>query len=236
MKALWQRDPLWRHTKLGTSNVETFGSAGCYLMCWAMLSDKDPRVVNDMFIHYGVYADQCLIVTYKAAQVLGFKLKGQSIHKLSDYPYIAWTHYFQNQGYPQHFFICLDEKTIIDPLDGKTKVNPYPIAGYVSLEKPMDQRTKDALDLLACIERGKLETYRVGDDSKVFYVFHIDSADLLTRVLGAGFDGVKVVEATRPSELQERINALRNQPKSTTNVSESDIKLANLKAALKAIL
>jgi hypothetical protein len=43
---------------------------------------------------------------------------------------VAETNFYAKRGYPQHFFIWLNNEQIVDPLTGKIINNKYPIISY----------------------------------------------------------------------------------------------------------
>jgi hypothetical protein len=66
----------------------------------------------------------------KAAKVLGLHYKWLAPDSVVTYPIIAETNHYEHEGFPQHFFVCLDHNFIVDPLNGETKTNPYNIVSY----------------------------------------------------------------------------------------------------------
>jgi len=124
-----QKDSRWANVKLGTSKA-TIGSVGCYLVSFSILTDIDPITLNKLFIEKKVYQDGNMMVSKKAAQVLGLEHKGTTTTRPSRIC-IAETDNYKPKGVPQHFFVWLGDGRIIDPLGGKTKNNPYHIVKWI---------------------------------------------------------------------------------------------------------
>lgn len=128
MIALQQNDPRWRNIQLGSCPGETIGRSGCLITCYAMLSGKTPPEVNSILTQKNGYQMGCLVYQSRACELLDLTNGGTT--KLPQVtPCIAETNHFAPKV-PQHFFIWLGDGTILDPLDGKKKTNPYKIVSY----------------------------------------------------------------------------------------------------------
>jgi hypothetical protein len=125
MRQQSQRDNAWKNVKLGTSNY-TLGSQGCVVTSLANMIDRTPVEVNQILRYNNGFKNGCLIIWQRAADLLGLRYDSNN-GALKFFPCLGETMITANQ---QHFFIMLDPVTIIDPLDGRIKVNPYKIRSY----------------------------------------------------------------------------------------------------------
>ena len=167
-----QKDSRWENVKLGTSKA-TIGSVGCYLVSFSILTDIDPITLNKLFIEKKVYQDGNMMVSKKAAQVLGLEHKGTTTTRPSRIC-IAETDHYKSKGVPQHFFVWLGDGRIIDPLGGKTKNNPYHIVKWILVYPKGDDMLK----------QGEYRKYNgVGGELLV----HILAPPVAQRVLGNGW-------------------------------------------------
>lgn len=163
-----QRDTRWSSKILGNNSHRTIGQDGCVITSLAMMVDKTPDVVDSILVQNGGFVGE-LVVWSRACQALGLTFSGSGTGSPSLYPAIAWTDYFKAHGYPTHYFVVLDAHTIIDPLDAKTKSNPYPIKGYYYIH-PTNSLTMDQLTelnqlraLVANLKSGKTNEYKLPD-------------------------------------------------------------------------
>jgi hypothetical protein len=123
----WAQTDL-RWASLGMGN--TLGKSGCYVVSLSMILGKTP----DNILHI-LNANDCFnngaLLNDKAARVLGLKYKWlPPDSSVVSYPIIGETDHWAHEGFPQHFFVCLDHNFIVDPLNGETKTNPYNIVSY----------------------------------------------------------------------------------------------------------
>lgn len=132
-----QNDPKWARTRMGKSST-TIGTSGCFLTSLAMFYADRPDKVNTIFTNRGVYVNGALIDSNKAASVLGLTYAGKTTQKQNSIC-IAETNYYRSSGVPQHFFVWNGDGSIVDPIDGRTKKNPYPIVSY-RLFKPLSNQ------------------------------------------------------------------------------------------------
>lgn len=125
-----QNDPLWKNKRLGKAR-DTFGRSGCFVTSLSMLANVEPERTNALFVMNGIYTAGCLIGNpQKAADVLNIKYFGKAFDKEPPfYPCIAETNYYAPKV-PQHFFVYLGNGQIIDPIDGRQKMNKYPIVSW----------------------------------------------------------------------------------------------------------
>lgn len=114
-----QRDLRWSWKKLGNSNVN-IGNYGCAITVLGMLSNKAPDQVNELLKRNGGFAQGSLVIWNRAASLLGLKV-GTGL------PTIA---HVRGNGFPMHFVVWLGNNQIIDPWDGRQKVNPYQLVGF----------------------------------------------------------------------------------------------------------
>jgi hypothetical protein len=142
-----QKNLLWRWKKLGTCNV-TIGSDGCFGTCLGIFCDKRPDKVNDLLVKNGGYKDGCLVISAKAAKILGLEYNGK-IYIKPDHDCIAVTNHYA-PSYPQHFFVLLESGKIIDPLNlfPKPKDNKYNIISYrlFKPKKPLNEPNENEMD------------------------------------------------------------------------------------------
>lgn len=148
MTALSQKDPRWKNTPFATGKY-TIGSDGCFLTCFSMLADNTPPAVDALFRSHGCYQGD-LIIEAKCAEALGLPYQSRSVGSPKVLPCVAETNYYAASGYKQHFFIVLNDKEIIDPLDGKQQANKYKdhIVSYRNIGGKGDDVTNEEAKLL----------------------------------------------------------------------------------------
>lgn len=138
MIAFKQGDPRWRNIKLGTCPTDTIGTSGCFITCLGCFLDKQPDEVNKLLTDQGGYSGGCLLITSKACEILGMTYGGKLKNSTNVvYPCIGETDHFA-PNVPQHFFVMLSATEILDPLDGREKVNPYKVVSYRLFSKKDD--------------------------------------------------------------------------------------------------
>lgn len=108
-------DPRWSALGIG----HTVKNFGCLVVCISMIVGKTPDRVLFALNSNDCFDDNCMLLWEKAVKVLG--LKGYT--KLpADTPVtravIAETHDNAKLGAPQHFFVLLPNKEMVDPLTG----------------------------------------------------------------------------------------------------------------------
>lgn len=176
-----QSDPRWKSKKLGTSSV-SIGGYGCAITAVANLAGVTPEEVNSKLVTYGGFRDGNLIVWSKAAELFELPYKS-STKDAAFFPTIAETDNFKAKGVPQHFFVLLEDGTIIDSLDGKHKSNPYRIVGYRNVGAKEDPVEKTKELRLAELEskvldlRGEVLRYNQLSDQ-----FEAEARDLQVRL------------------------------------------------------
>ena len=114
MKYYSQKDTKWAKEYIGKTKY-TIGKYGCYITSLAMLLDKTPLQLNNELIRGFCFDHVGLLLNDKAAKLLGRKYS--KVKKSTIFPCIGETDHYKKMGYPQHFFVLLDNKTRIDPLD-----------------------------------------------------------------------------------------------------------------------
>ena len=126
MKILSQK---WYGQKLGTCNT-TISAQGCFITCLSMIAEKEPPDVNYLLLNGGGYSNGCMLVSQRAADILGLEYKGK-VYKEPSGVCVAETNHYASRGVPQHFFI-FEEGLIVDPLDKDPnwKRNHYHIVSY----------------------------------------------------------------------------------------------------------
>ena len=176
MKILSQK---WYGQKLGTCNT-TISAQGCFITCLSMIAEKEPPDVNYLLLNGGGYSNGCMLVSQRAADILGLEYKGK-VYKEPSGVCVAETNHYASRGVPQHFFI-FKEGLIVDPLDKDPnwKRNHYHIVSYRlfnNKEEPMSKTYYIKSDLRNTLKKwdkdfdhekssdhkkmaGKLEEYR----------------------------------------------------------------------------
>lgn len=117
-----QRD--YPHIKLDSSHY-SLANQGCVVTCLAMLSGKNPPEVNELLKKRAGFTGP-LVIWSRAASLLGLPYN-PTVSKALFYPCICETRLGNGS---QHFFIRLANGLIVDPLDGRTKQNPYSIRSF----------------------------------------------------------------------------------------------------------
>lgn len=119
----------YKNTLLGTC-TDTIAKSGCKLVCYSILTGIEPLEMNRRFVDAGVFVQGCLIDDRRAIDLLGLQFDPRR-DLVVKYPTIGCTNFYANKGVPQHFFVIIDSKTILDPLDGAMKaIDTYPIISY----------------------------------------------------------------------------------------------------------
>lgn len=129
-----QNDLRWKFKKLGFCNT-TIGANGCCITNLAMMSGKRPDEVNDILKAGGGFVNGCDVWWQKACNLLGLQWYGVNA-KPAFYPTIMKV--LTTKG-EQHFVIALGNNEIIDPWDGKQKLNSYRIVDYRNVKVPEAQ-------------------------------------------------------------------------------------------------
>lgn len=117
-----QRDLRWANVTIGHTKL-TIANFGCYLTSLAMVSGYTPQDADTILTEEDGYTEDGLIINERAYTLLGLRWLGKSLVKPKGIC-IASTDYYAPK-FPRHFFVCLTEGQIIDPLDGKIKDNKY---------------------------------------------------------------------------------------------------------------
>lgn len=176
MKFYAQRDLRWRWKKLGTCST-TIGKDGCLLCCFAMLVEKRPDEVNEIFKKNGVYLNGCLIVWKKASDILGLEYNGYGKWD-GKYPFIGKV---SLNGY-MHFILVLNEIVAYDPWFGIINWKEK-----YTIEKYGNVRTKKTMDKNQIIREYETDpkTLRFRDNvNKDIFIFRLaDNQDLNAKTL-----------------------------------------------------
>lgn len=112
--------------QLGTGKY-TIKQAGCKLTCVADMVDIPPDQLNQIFKDNGVYADNTGNLSDQAiANFFKDKLEydGYTTQNPNHFCMVE-TNFYSNKGYPQHFFLLLDDGMIYDPLLETESTNHY---------------------------------------------------------------------------------------------------------------
>jgi hypothetical protein len=222
MELYKQTDSRWKNIQLGTCPDETIGSAGCFITVLGMLANMTPPEVNTALIQGRGYAQGCLVIFNRAAALLGLLEEGRGA-TVKRYPCIAWTDHFKGSGIPQHFFVCLNDTEIIDPLSGARKKNPYRIKEYVHIypKETLNMEEKQELQNLRSfkqqVQGGIKYMVRVSDNPDVMMMYHIPSLEhfnalglSMDNVIGLPDWGSDPNRSIRVNLAAEEILALRN--------------------------
>lgn len=126
-----QRDWRWSWKKLGTSSV-TIGGYGCAITALGTLANKQPDQVNELLKNNMGFLQQNLVIWAQACKLLGLEWKGQTSKPIT-WPCIAQV---RGNGFPMHFVVWLGNNQIIDPWDGRQKVNPYLVVQFNNIAVP----------------------------------------------------------------------------------------------------
>ena len=149
MKYLSQTDLRWAGEQLGTC-LTTIGLNGCALLCVSMLAGKDPLEVNEILKNNYGYSKGCLVNWNKAAILFDLPYSTVRSNPIR-YPCIIETDHYKSVGLRQHFFIMLNQKEMIDPLDK----NPIPRQIYyriVSYRNLSIKESEGKMDLDAVVK------------------------------------------------------------------------------------
>lgn len=125
-----QKDPRWKDRTINYTKL-TMKNYGCFIVSLAILDGRSPDLVLTILTAKNCFTPQGLLISKKAAEALDIEYDG--IAGSEDKPNhicIAETHQFRWMGYAQHFFVWKPDGYIIDPLDGKEKMNRYRVASY----------------------------------------------------------------------------------------------------------
>jgi len=134
-----QRNPVWAGLELGKSGLK-MKDFGCLVTCLAMLLEKSPDIILNLLNKANAFTDKGILYWQVAAKTLDFFFDGiaKQLPSITYFPVITETNHFAKKGIPQHFYILLDGKNCIDPLDGVKKLNPYNIVSYRLIRKKVD--------------------------------------------------------------------------------------------------
>lgn len=134
---LSQTDPRWAKKYLPGTKF-TIGDYGCFVTAIGIIIGATPDwVAITLFQNGGLVGGG--VVSAVAARVFGMKYDpDRANHKF--WPVIARTDYYANSsGYkrPYHFFVMINDNTIVDPLGGQVSSNKYAsrMKGYRNLSK-----------------------------------------------------------------------------------------------------
>ncbi len=128
MTNLSQRDLRWRFKKLGYCGT-TIGANGCVVTSIAMMKNSRPDTINDLMKNGGAFVNGCLAWWPKVASIFNMEWNGTTAQP-TFYPTIGEV---KMANGIKHFVIFLNAGTIIDPIDGRQKQNPYRVMGYRNL-------------------------------------------------------------------------------------------------------
>lgn len=120
-----QRDIRWRYLRLGSSK-STIGNYGCAITCLAMLSGRAPSEINMLLLRNSGFLAGNLVIWARACALLGLSWRGQS----SAPQFLPTIAQVRGAGFSCHFVVWLGNNKIIDPWDGKLKINPYLVVKF----------------------------------------------------------------------------------------------------------
>jgi hypothetical protein len=128
-----QSDSKWGYLTIGKSKL-TLTKDGCYICSLAMLDGRTPDIILGILNRNNAFRSDGALLNDIAAKLLNrtYKYSTNNPNKIC----ICETNHFKNEGYPQHFFVWLnDGNKINDPLDGKIKNNIYNVVSYRLFDK-----------------------------------------------------------------------------------------------------
>lgn len=134
MRIFSQKNKAWADMTIGKTNL-AMKKYGCLICCLAMITDIPPDKLLAILNKNKCFNDNGKLIWDITGKVLGYTYRGESSMP-SVLPTTAQTNYYAKNGYPQHFFVWTGSDSLIaDPLDGKLKVNYYPVVNYRILTK-----------------------------------------------------------------------------------------------------
>lgn len=192
-----QTDTKWSSNLMGDSKSDTIGRVGCALTCYAMFAGITPDIANHKIRDNHGFASLDLIEWAVDAKILGLNYNGQNKNPV--YPCIAWTDYYKSHGYPTHYFVVLNAQTIIDPLDGLTKKNPYNILGYqlISSNQPIMDTSEQ---LLTDLKAGRINEFKMPDGT----ILQLISYSKIEDYTAMGNDPANLIEVSQDFITQVR--------------------------------
>lgn len=105
------------------------GVFGCLVTAIASLINRRPDEVLNVLNRNKCFNREGGLDCLQAAKALGRNYQKSGRNPGVDC--VGETNHFRRAGYPQHFFVVLDNSIhILDPLDGEEKVNPYNVVSY----------------------------------------------------------------------------------------------------------
>lgn len=142
MKIYSQRDPKWAKMLLGDYPNLPMEKFGCYVVAISILDGRNPAEILRILNSKNAFTKAGFLRNDVAANALGFTYE-YAVSR-PDYPCIAETDHYKNQGFEQHFFVLLPSGKIIDPLTGEEKVNDYHIVSYRLWRKKSEPKVEYA--------------------------------------------------------------------------------------------
>ena len=131
----YQRHARYNGYRLGNSQT-SMQQYGCYLMCLAYVTRRDPIEVDELFMKKGVYSGD--LITTKAFEVLGLK-NYQKVTDINRMPTQEETIKEVTLGRGQHFVVRFfkdGKRWIYDPWTNQTlPINYYPFRSYRVFDK-----------------------------------------------------------------------------------------------------
>jgi len=156
LTAFNQKDERWKDLKISGTDL-TLEKAGCLIVSLSMLDGRTPDMILNLLNKANAFTDKGKLYWMVAAKVLNFIFDGiaNKLPSITYLPVICETDHFKDRGYPQHFFVLLDGKLCLDPLDSLEKDNPYNIVSYRLIRKkpdlyparPPDVEARAAIDM-----------------------------------------------------------------------------------------
>lgn len=121
--------------KVGTGD-QSMAAVGCFVTALASLAHMMPDEANKKLTREGGFVYGNMLVSEKAAKILGLIYTGRSTHPPTRLCIIETNHY--SPKVPQHFAVWDPNGKVMDPLDGVFKDNPYKIVSYRLFQEKAD--------------------------------------------------------------------------------------------------
>lgn len=128
MKNYSQKDKRWAKLLIGSTNL-SMKYFGCFVVALSIIDGRTPAEVLNILNRNNAFNSNGMLISEVAAKALGLSYDGYTTQP-QKMDCIAETDHFKKDGFEQHFFVLLKSGKIIDPLDGRTKDNPYNIVSY----------------------------------------------------------------------------------------------------------
>ncbi len=157
MITYWQKDPQWKDLTIGDTKL-TLEKYGCYICAIAFMKGQSPDVVLEILNRNHCFTISGKLDNYQAAKALGMTYNYMTVNP--DHACVVETNQFKGNGYPQHFFVWLNdgEGNIMDPLDGEIKKCQYNMVSY-RIWEPTPPEFRSVIDNYTPEQMEKKKTY-----------------------------------------------------------------------------